>query len=116
MIKRILIALALFPALTACPGPLPAPNSIANRTVLDEKVGLAVETAYTGAARALALAIRAGQIRDVAAVEEIRAKARAAVLATRAAYDAGNASSYDSAARQALALIGQINRLTGGQP
>jgi hypothetical protein len=115
--KPILIALAL-----ACSGcsltDLPAPNSVADATVLDEKLGIAVETTYAAAARTAALAIRAGLV-DAAGARRIsllNEQARAAVLLTRQAYDAGNAVTYTAAASQALGLINSIIRAAGGQP
>lgn len=109
MIRMLIAAAAL--ALASCatiPAAPPAPVDLTSQTVLDEKGAIACETAYTAAARAAALAIRAGVITDPAKIRRIGEMDRAAysaVLATRAAYDAGNASSYLSAFTRANAGV-----------
>lgn len=109
MIRMLIAAAAL--ALSACasvPAAPPAPIDLTARTTLDEKGAIACETAYTAAARAAALAIRAGVVREPATIQrigELDRQAYAAVLATRAAYDAGNASSYVTAFTRANAGV-----------
>jgi hypothetical protein len=108
--KRIL-ALCLAATLPACAAlnaPLPAPAAIADRTVLDEKAALGVELAYQAANLAALTASRAGLISDEARprIAAADARAYAAVLAVRQAYDAGNGGSYfetEARARAALA-------------
>lgn len=99
MKRMILASLAL--TLSACVTPtLPAsPAVVADRTVLDEQAGLAIELAYEAAGTAVLTANRAGLIPAtlkprIAAADR---KAFAAVQAVRAAYDAGNATSYATA-------------------
>jgi hypothetical protein len=85
-----------------------SPAAVADRTTLDERAGLSVELAYQAANLAIRTANRAGLLTPAA-----KAKARtlddtafAAVGKARAAYDAGNASSFkeaDAAARSAVA-------------
>lgn len=84
------------------------PAAVANQTVLDEKGAIAVETAYTAAAKAAALAIRTGVVSDpntIRRIGELDNRAYAAVQATRAAYNAGNASSYLGAFNQANVAV-----------
>ena len=109
--KQIMIAAAAF-ALAACPGPInnipTAPAQIADQTKIDEQVGLTVTLAYTAAARAAALAIETGVIKDnatIARIGELNSRAYAAVLAVRAAYSASNASGYASALNRARGAI-----------
>ena len=114
MLRKILCALSAL-ALSACSLPalmgLPAaPVAAANQTVMDEKVGIAIETAYPSAAYAATLAIRSGALsrENILRVAEIDRRAYAAVQATRAAYDAGNASTYREAATIALPLVREL--------
>jgi hypothetical protein len=136
--KKLIVALCAL-ALTACTpvlaglatmaGAPASPAAIADKTVLDEKAGIAVETMYAAVARAGALAFRAGLIKpsvdpevqrdDVCALVAAKSyeptdrggelvalecKLRAARDLTRRAYDTGNAATYDVAARDAIAL------------
>jgi hypothetical protein len=129
--KRLILAAAL--CLPGCAGLLPAlmgsPAAVADKTTLDEKAGVAVETLYAAAARAGALAFRAHVIEPSknpavqldsfcalvkakafeptdrgSSVMAIECKLRAARDAARAAYDAGNSATYDQATREAIAL------------
>lgn len=117
----------------------PPPVQIANQTTLDEKGAIAVEALYTGFARAGALAFRTGAVtpssnpavqsndfcprilrREIDATDTgmslaaVECRLRAARDAARAAYDAGNAVSYQAAFSSAMlaytegmALIGR---------
>lgn len=88
-----------------------SPGQIANQTVLDEKGAIAVETAYTAAARAAALAIRSGLVTDstkIARIGQLDRQAFAAVQSVRAAYNTGNASSYQSAFLQAQTAVSNL--------
>ena len=139
--KKIFLTCFVGLGLVACnpSGTLPPPGEVANQTVLDEKAGIAVETMYTAVARAGALAFRAGLIQpstnpavqaegfcttvlsgefrftdrgsQVAALE---CELRHARDLTRAAYDAGNSDSYDTAAREAVRIGRQLLTLIGG--
>ncbi len=103
-------ALACF-SLTACETVPPTPTSVASATVLDEKGAIAVETAYTLAARAAAIAIQFGGVRDPATVARIGELDRIAfdrVANVRSAYNAGNAATYDAAFAEAMTVIRSI--------
>lgn len=110
--NRIALALVAPLALLAgcTPGLVstPTPGQVADRTVLDERGAIAVESAYRAAGLALEMAVDTGLLRGQAAATAATYEQRAytAVLAARAAYDAGNATSYAAAlatARQAIA-------------
>jgi hypothetical protein len=112
--KRLIFA-ALIAAtpltLTACDfGALQSPGSVANRTVLDEQIGSAVELAYKAARTAMETAVDAGLIKGALATKVALAdnKAFAATQAVQRAYRAGNASNYAVAATQAQAAIGEF--------
>lgn len=103
--KRLLIALALASA-TACT-PIPAPNTVADLTTLDEQGALGVELAYRAFRTAVefgvdARLVQAPLARCLAALDNT---AYSAVQATRAAYRAGNASNYLAASEQARTAI-----------
>ena len=117
--KRLLL-IPLLLALSACggltgllgaPANLPAsPSAIANTTKLDEQAALGVELAYQAANRATYFAAKAGVLSPDAKLRaaELDNTAYKAVLATRAAYDAGNATSYAVAATRAQAAISTL--------
>lgn len=146
MIKHWLL-IPLLAVLAACGGPLstaahvagvPPPVELSNKTKLDEKAGIAVETMYTAIVKAGALAFRTGLVpvstnpvvrhpdfcprvltrtfmptdrgSELAALE---CKLRKARDLTRDAYDASNGDSYDTAAREAVRLGKEILALIG---
>lgn len=95
---------------------VPPPVAVADRTVLDEKAAIGAETAYTLAARAAALALRAGIVNDPEAIRRIGAldrQAYAALTGLRAAYRAGNAVAYVQAFNEAKTAILSINSMLG---
>lgn len=101
--RALLIPLSL--ALASCNvSALPPPNTVADRTTLDERAAIAVEMAYQAAAQ-LALATGAAKREDVKAADR---RAYAAVKAVRAAYEAGNAASYASAAASAHSTVASL--------
>lgn len=109
--KRLLIAACLALAGCATTAVPVGPAPIANQTVLDEKVAISAELAYTAAVRAAALAIRTGVVSDAATIRqigELDRKAKAAVGAVRSAYDAGNAASFTAAFAGAQSAITAI--------
>lgn len=113
--KRIALLLAAFALpLSACAVPSAVaggPVAVADQTKLDEQIGLSLTLAYTAAARAAALAIETGLVKDRAAIARIgdlNRRAYAAVTAVRAAYLAGNSASYLSAITQARGAIGDL--------
>lgn len=147
--KRTILTVLACIALTACApllsglasmaGAPAAPVAVADKTVLDEKAGIAVETMYAAVARAGALAFRTGIVKpssdpavqrdDFCArvlaktyeptdrgsmVMALECRLRQARDMTRRAYDAGNATSYDSAAREAITLGRELLALIRG--
>jgi hypothetical protein len=111
----IVAALAVAITQTACT-PLAAaeqiirgsPVEVANRTKVDEQAGITVTLAYTAAAKAAALSIEVGLVKDPATIKRIGVldqQAYAAVLAVRQAYLAANASGYLAALSQANAAL-----------
>lgn len=91
-----------------------APVTYADRSTLDEKGAIAAETAFTLAAKAATLAIRAGVISDpttIVKVGALRQRAYTALLTLRAAYRAGNAASYSAAFREFNAAISSFNEV-----
>lgn len=92
---RILILTAAA-ALAACTPSAP----IADNTVVDEQVGLAVELAYQAAGTAVLTAQRAGVIPASArpCIAALDRRAYGAVRVVRAAHDAGNGAALDPAA------------------
>lgn len=118
----VFLALLLLPAmLGGCATlPPPAPATAANQTTLDEQAGRLVNIAYTAAAKAAALSIQTGLVRDPATVKrigELDQRAFAAVQAVNRAYKAANASSYMTALTEARAAIEQlVSAVTGDKP
>lgn len=91
--KAILLPLAL--AVASCgPATVPPPATVSDATTLDERAAIAVELAYQAGAQ-LALTTGAAKTERVKAADR---RAFAAVKAVRAAYRAGNASTYPAAA------------------
>jgi hypothetical protein len=92
----------------------PAPSTVANKTVLDEKAAIGLETAYTVAAKAATTLIRAKVITDPATIKRIGDldnQAFLALAAVRAAYRTGNATSYVQAFNEANVAIAAIREL-----
>lgn len=115
MIKHLrtgLIAALAF-AVVACgigpPASIPAsPSEVADRVKIDEQTGIAITTAYTAVAKAAALAIETGLIRDPATIKrigELDVAAYDAVKAVRSAYDAANSRSYLEGLTKANAAV-----------
>lgn len=109
----LLAACALALSAAGCMPPklgLPAgPAAISDATKIDEQAALTVTLAYTAAARAAALAIETGLVKDRATIARIGAldrRAYAAVQAAERAYRAGNAASFAAALVDARAAIG----------
>ncbi len=105
----------MFAAATGLPA---TPAAAANRIVLDEQVASSVEVAYTAFRTALEVATDAGLIRGERATQMAALDNRAyrLVVATRAAYRAGNASGYLAAAREARTAIEQALGAIRGNP
>lgn len=118
--NRLYLALAAPLALSGCAtvGNLPeAPVEVADSTVLDEQSMLAIEVAYKAAGLAIEAAVDAGIIRGEAAtrVASLDRGAYEAVLAVRAAYRAGNATSYANALTEARSAVSGLLDLAGDQ-
>ncbi len=114
---NVLISICLFCALSGCAGMLngiggvpPSPAAVADRTVLDEQAALSVELAYQASSVVIRAAASVGALRGESAsrVAEIDRKAYRAVLAARAAYDAGNAVNYGAAVATARAEVASL--------
>jgi hypothetical protein len=100
------------------PGALPTPVAVADRTKVDEQAGITVTLAYTAAARAAALAIDAGLVKDpakVARIGQLDNQAYAAVQAVRTAYSAANAADYATAIARANAAVSALTAASKGQ-
>jgi hypothetical protein len=93
-------------------GGIPAsPGQLANKTVVDEQVGITATLAYTAAARAATLAIQTGLIKNPVTIARIKAldsRAYGAVQAIHTAYLAANASGYGTAIEQANAAVSEL--------
>lgn len=88
---------------------LPAPETIANRTVADEQAAIGVELAYKAFRTALELGVDAGVITGPRArlAADADNRAYAAVQAMRAAYRGANAGGTLAAAAEARTAIAQ---------
>ncbi len=86
---------------------VPPPVTYADKTILDEKGGIAVELAYQAWRTAVEIAVDTGFLKGAKAarVAEIDRRAYAATLAVQAAYRAGNAARYTAAVTEAKAAI-----------
>lgn len=141
LIPLLALAAACSPLNTAAHlGGLPPPVEVANKTPLDEKAGIAVETLYTAVVKAGALAFRTGLVpvstnpavqrndfcvlvvagsftpTDLGSkITALECRLRQARDLTRAAYDASNSDSYDTAARAAIRIGKEILALLGGR-
>ena len=92
-----------------------APSQAADLTVLDEKAGIAAETAYTAANLLGAKLAQAGLI-DKAAFQTADAQAYQALLVVRGAYDTGNSATFGEAVTRlndAVQRMGALARSTG---
>jgi predicted small secreted protein len=108
----MLAALALCMPLAACDlgGTVNGPGTVANSTVLDEQIGIGTEAAYT-AASTLGTALAKAGVIDTAKFKALDNQAYSALLAVRAAYKAGNADSYATAAAQVYEAVARIKSL-----
>lgn len=122
------------------PASVPAsPAAVADKTTLDEKGALGLETAYSAAARLATVAFKVGIVAPSKDADVKRAnfcqlvlaglavvtdrggqvaaldcKAYSALQKVRAAYDAGNATSYAAAFEQAKRLIESFSDASQG--
>lgn len=116
--RKIVFAAALALSLAGCatlgsPTNLlpPAPAEVADRTVVDEQGAIAVELAYKAFRTAVEAATDAGWIAGDKAtqVAALDRRAYSATLAVRAAYSAGNATSYALAIEAANKALAEAN-------
>jgi len=109
------LALASCGAVTAPAAIPPSPSTLADKTVLDEQGALAAELAYKAARLAVETGVDAGVIKGANATRfaALDSKAFAALQTVRAAYRAGNATTYSAALTQARAAISDLLALTG---
>ena len=105
-----LIAAALLLALPACATLPTAPAAVADKTVLDEKIGIAATVGYTAASTLGNRLSRLGVI-PRAQFQALDQRGYDAVIAIRAAYLAGNATNYLAAIEQAKAATAAIGGL-----
>jgi hypothetical protein len=87
------------------------PVTVSDKSKLDEQVGLTATLAYTAAARAAALAIQTGLVKNPATIQRIGqldARAYAAVQALRQAYLAVNGTAYLAALSQARQAVADL--------
>lgn len=85
-------------------------SNAADATTLDEQVGIDATTAYTAASLLGARLVSAGVI-DKVKFKSADNKGYAAVLAIRAAYEAGNSKNYIIAIRNAYSSVDDIKAL-----
>jgi hypothetical protein len=86
------------------------PADVASKTTLDERLGIGATIGYTAASRLGTALARAGLI-DKTRFKALDAKGYAAITAVKAAYDAGNATSYTAAIDRVNAAVADINTL-----
>lgn len=123
--RRMLLicaSLCLASTIPACASvggsPPGSPASAADSTVLDERIALGVEAAYGGARTVAEVLVDTGQLKGAKAarVAKLDREAYAAVKLMRAAYSAGNSSSYLAAARTATGAVQAFLSSTRGEP
>lgn len=117
--KKILTlaAASLLLSLSGCAGLMSAfsavpasPAAVANTTVLDEQAALGVELAYKAARIAMETAVDAGILKGARATQLAAAdnKAYAAIQVARRAYQAGNATDYQSGVASARLAVADL--------
>lgn len=94
----------------------PPPATVANQTKLDEQAAIGIELAYQAANLAIRTANRAGALSpsDKLKAADLDNQAYRAVLAVRAAYDAGNDTNYGAASAKAQEAVLALLKLIGG--
>lgn len=102
-----LLLAAMCSYLASC-GPLPSPRSVSSATVLDEKLAIGAEASYQTANTIGAALVRVGVL-PVARFKALDNEAYAALELVRAAYDAGDATSYATALARLTAAIGGMH-------
>jgi hypothetical protein len=112
MMRSIFAALALA-SLSACNFGVASPGTVAAKSTLDEKAGITAETTYVAVSKMGVALVTFGAL-DKARFKALDADAYGALLAVRAAYQAGNATDYARAISRLNAAVGQIGLLLNG--
>jgi hypothetical protein len=86
------------------------PVDVADKTTLDERLATGATIGYTAASR-MGTALASAGLIDKARFKALDNQGYAAVLAVKAAYDAGNAGSYVAAIDRVNAAVAGINTL-----
>lgn len=86
------------------------PADVADKTTLDERLAIGATVSYTAASR-LGTALASAGLIDKERFKALDRQGYAAVLAVKAAYDAGNATSYTVAIDRVNATVAAINTL-----
>ena len=104
-------------AIVADAANVPPPSTYADATTMDESAAIAWETAVTVTAELAAAAVRANLVPEakLARLAELSHQARIAVRSVRAAYDAGNATSYRAAVAQTRSAINGVRTIVQGE-
>lgn len=122
MMRKLMITMGMALSLAACATPgsivggvldasVPTkPADVANKTSLDERLATGATIAYTAASR-LGTALASAGLIDKARFKALDQQGYAAVLAVKAAYDAGNSTSYAAAIDRVNAAVAGINAL-----
>jgi hypothetical protein len=109
----VLILAALSPLVGCAPAPAPAVN--ARGTLADDKALLALETSFRIAVTVTEQAVDAGELTGAKAAAARSALNRSyrALKMARAAYDAGDATTYTTQSMAALAFLGEAQATFG---
>lgn len=116
-ISRLFLAIAASLTLASCglaapPANLlpPAPVEVANKTTLDERIGLGAETAYAAAAQAIVFKHMLSPFspEDLAKVKALDEQAKAALQVVRSAYKAANSEDYRKAYDEVMRISAEI--------
>jgi hypothetical protein len=102
----VLLLAAMCSYLTAC-GPLPSPRSATSQTVLDEKLAIGAEASYQ-TANLIGSGLVSVGVLTVDKFKTLDNAAYTALEAVRAAYDAGDASSYAAALARLKSAVQDI--------
>lgn len=95
---------------------VPPPVTVADRTTIDEKTVIAFEKSVTLAANLATIAVKAGAIRgdNLDRLSALEVQAKGAVRRVRAAYAAGNATSYKAAIADLSTALDGLSSLIPG--
>lgn len=112
--RKLFLAVALASvSLTGGCATLGSPSAVASVTTVDEKLYLSALTGYT-AASTMGRTLAKTHFIDVAEFKRLDAQAYAGVQVMKAAYAAGNRSSFYAAEADVKRLVASITALTEG--